>query len=176
MSGRDSIYWDSCIFIAHVKNEPRQDPLDMAGVSELACSFTFGQIELVTSTITITEVLRTSIGPENYEKFRKLFSWKNFQLIDVSKKIAEISHEIRDTFRGNQGATLQTPDCLHLATAIWFKCQTFYTFDGCDQKRPGLLSLSNSFEQQYNLIIKKPVPTSPPQLSFDLNHIPNLNP
>jgi len=163
MSGKDKAYWDSCIFIAYLNDEIRDDPLDMLGIDELATLFDMGQIDLVTSTITITEVLRTSIKPEDYQRFRLLFSRKNCHLVDVTRKIAEISHEIRNFYYQPPAATLTVPDCIHLATAIWFQCGAFYTFNG-EGKRPGLLSLNNPIANLYDLQIQKPTPTSPPQL------------
>ncbi|MGD0707406.1 MAG: PIN domain-containing protein [Anaerolineaceae bacterium] len=170
MSGKGRIYWDSCIFIAHLGNETRQNPSDMYGVNELVSMFDMGQIDLVTSVITITEVLESSMGKSEYEKFRLLFSRKNCHLVEVNRGIAEISHEIRNYYYQPGTPTLSTPDCLHLATAIWFDCCTFYTFDG-ESGKSGLLTLKAPIAGKYDLPIKIPAPSSPPQLSFN---IPNI--
>ena len=167
MSGKGRIYWDSCIFIAHLNNEARQDPQGMLGIVELAELFDLGQIDLVTSTITIVEVLRTTIKLEDYQRFRMLFSRRNCFLIEVTRKIAEISEEIRSFYYQPGTPTIEVPDCIHLATAIWFQCETFYTFNG-EGVRPGLLSLKSPIADRYNLPIQKPIPTRPPQLSLNL--------
>jgi predicted nucleic acid-binding protein len=165
--GKDKIYWDSCIFLALLKGEIRQDPQDLFGIDELVDLFELGQIELVTSTITLTEVMRTSIKPEDYLKFRSFFSRRNCHLADVTTNIAEISEEIRSYYFQPGGSTISTPDCIHLATAISWPCDVFYTFDG-EGNRPGLLTLTNPIANRYSIIISKPIPTHSPQLSLNI--------
>ena len=85
MSGRNSIYWDTCIFLAWIKNEERVNPDDMQGVYELATKFDMGQVDIVTSVITITEILQTTISEEQYNNFKRLYSKRNFLLVDVTR-------------------------------------------------------------------------------------------
>jgi predicted nucleic acid-binding protein len=158
MTGNQIIYWDSCIFIAYLTNEQR-DVSDQVGIRELVTQFDMGQIDLVTSTITITEVLECKIEDENYKLFKSLFSRKNFRLIDVTKRIAEISHEIRNYHIKEYSQNLKTPDCLHLATAIYTNCNSFYTFDGIANNN-GLLNLHNPIAGKYQLPIIRPTPNS----------------
>src|SRR5439155_17868067 len=84
------------------------------------------------------------------------------------RSIAGIAHNIRDFYsKRNDGLpTVTTPDALHLATAIAFKCDKFCTFDGADVKRPDkpkrsrpLLSLGDVVAGQYRLVIVKPKPS-----------------
>ncbi len=170
MSGKALIYWDTCIFLAYLKDEDREDPQDMLGVQELATLFDQGQLDLATSVITFTEVLEGSIPPEDYRNFRNIFSRKNSHLIDVHKEIAEISHTIRDFYydpnRKSSTSTIRTPDAIHLATAIWFGCGVFYTFDG--EAGHGLLQLSQPIADVYSMPIQRPAPTQPPQLPLGL--------
>jgi predicted nucleic acid-binding protein len=166
MSGsKDNIYWDSCIFIAYLKNEIRQDPNDLAGINELFTLFDMGQLDIWTSTITIVEILETSITQEIYNKFQSFFSKRNFHPVDVTRRIAEISAEIRSHYYQAGLSTISTPDCIHIATAIYSKCGILYTFDG-GGTRPGILTLTNPIAGHYPLRIQKPIPTKPPQLSF----------
>ncbi len=168
MSGKSLIYWDACIFLAHLKDETREDPNDMLGVNELATLFDQGQLDLATSVITFTEVLESSIPSEEYIRFRKIFSRKNSHLIDVHREIAEISHKIRNFYYDPTGKkpTVHTPDAIHLATAIWFECSVLYTFDG--EGGRGLLQLSQPIADVYSMPIQRPAPTQPPQLPLDL--------
>ncbi len=166
MSGKDIVYWDSCIFIAHLKNEIREDPNDLLGIKQLVKFIDQGKIGLATSTITFTEVLSTSISEENYKLFRSLFSRRDYHLIDVTREIAEISHDIRSHYNEN-GNGLKTPDAIHLATAIFFNCKEFYTFDGCADPN-GLLNLQTPIAGIYDLDVKRPSPETPPQLSFGI--------
>ena len=167
MSGsREQVYLDSCIFIAHLNNEDRQDPNDRFGIDEIVNQFDLGQIEIVTSTLTITEVMRTKIPQEQLKRFRSLFSRRNFHLVDVTREIAEVSEEIRSYYYEPNKATLGTPDCIHIATAIYWPCDVLLTFDG-EGNRPGILGLQNPIAGKYNLQIRKPNPTRPPQLAFN---------
>ena len=164
MTGKNLVYLDSCIFIAWLKNEIRSDPREMAGVSDIGVSFDMGQIDIVTSTITFTEVLQSSIGQSEFDRFRNLFSRRNAFLIDVNRKIAEISHNIRDFYYSPNSQALDTPDCIHLASAIWFHCSIFYTFDGSSGKSNGLLNLPFPLANKYPLKIQKPSSNSITQL------------
>ena len=169
MGGKNIVYWDTCIFIAHITNEQRDDPMDQLGVVEFANLFDMGQVDLVTSTITLTEFLETSVPAEDYKLFLQLFSRKNLQLTDVSRDIAELAGEIRSYYRSNiNNSTISTPDCIHIATAIQMKCDVLQTFDGSGN-RPGILDLTSPIAEKYNLRIEKPKPSeSNPQLILNL--------
>ncbi|OGN74229.1 MAG: hypothetical protein A2X25_14690 [Chloroflexi bacterium GWB2_49_20] len=168
MAGKERIYWDTCIFIAHLTNEQRVDPLDQLGISEFANLFDMGQVDLVTSTITLTEFMESSLSTEEYKSFLQLFSRTNFQLSDVTRDVAELAGEIRSNYRINN-STLSTPDCIHIATAIQYKCDILHTFDGSSKNRPGILGLTSPIARKYNLRIEKPKPSEPnPQLNLNL--------
>jgi predicted nucleic acid-binding protein len=168
MTGKNIIYWDSCIFISWLKNEPRDDPDDLLGIEKLITLFDMGQIDIATSAITFIEVLENETGLQEFQKFRQLFSRKNCFLIDVDKKIAELSHDIRNFYKREGPKTLSTPDCIHLATAIMFQCSEFYTFDG-ESNSPGkLLTLEKPIAGEYNLNIQKPKPDKVIQPSLSI--------
>ena len=165
MSGKsDRIYFDSCIFLAHLKNEQRSDPSDMAGVNDLVDKIDRGETHLATSVISLAEVLESSLSSDARDKFEDLWKRRNCHLVEVNRKIAEIAHNIRDYYRRQQQKdglpTLSTPDAIHVATAISFDCERLYTFDRKD--RPGktraLIPLSPLVAGQYQLIIEKPTP------------------
>ena len=163
MSGNDDlVYFDSCIFIAHLKSENRHDPNDMAGVNELVDKIDRSEIQLVTSVLSFSEVLESGVPTNTREQFKLLWGRRNCHLVDVSREIAEIAHNIRDYYRRQQDGlpTLTTPDALHLATAISFGCARLYTFDQNDEpgRRRGLIPLSPTIAGQYTLTIKKPAP------------------
>lgn len=167
MGGKNRIYWDTCIFIAHLSNEVRSDPLDQLGIQEIASLFDMGQIDLVTSTITFVEFMEGKVNNETYELFRKLFSRKNIHLLDVNKEIAILAGEIRSYHRESK-STVSTPDCIHIATAIYFDSDVFYTFDGSGS-HPGILDLSTPIAGKYDIKISKPRPAEPnPQLNLNI--------
>ena len=164
MTGDGPIYWDACIFIAHLKSEQRADPLDMLGVEGQVQYIDNGDLDLVTSTVCLVEVLECTLTQDAYNKFKTYFSRRNIHLVDVSKEIALIAHEIRDFYqKQNDGLpTVTTADAIHIATAISFGCSKFYTFDENDQKnkRRALIPLAQPIAGKYPIPIEKPVPNT----------------
>ncbi len=175
MSGdRPRFYWDTCIFLAWLKNESRKNPLEMQGIKEAVNNFDNGQTIVVTSVVTLVEVLQTSISSKASAKFKSFIQQRpnDFVMVDVNYKIAQLAHDIRDYYTRNLSpneATITTPDAIHLATAIYMECPTFYTFDGLKEdnnKKKGmpLLPLSPQVAGQYDIEITVPPP--PSQHSF----------
>jgi predicted nucleic acid-binding protein len=163
MSGNKirSIYWDANIFIAWLSGENR-DPDEMNGIAEQLEMLEKGKLIICTSTITLTEVLRSKLLPHNAELFGLLFKRPSYQLIDVSRKVIATAHDIRDYYSRHKEAAstdLTTPDAIHLASAIEEGCEVFYTFDGKDSrgKSRTLIPLSGPIAGGLHyLIIEKP--------------------
>ena len=160
-----AIYWDTCIFLAWLKDEHRYDPLDLQGIQAHVESLNRGQIQIVTSTLTLVEVLQSTLDEGQSEEFSRLFRRQDCHLIPVSIPIARIASEIRNHYKEraevDELLTVSTPDAIHLATAIWFPgCSELYTFDEVNKKgRPrALIPLSGTVAAQYPLVIAKPTP------------------
>jgi hypothetical protein len=73
------------------------------------------------------------------EDFRNKFKFGIHKLFDVDPPIAEKAAKYRDFYRskpvknavsGQEFTNLATPDAIHLATAVIYECQEFWTFDG----------------------------------------------
>ena len=66
-----------------------------------------------------------------------------------------MAHDIRDYYQRikdqNDGKLLQTPDAIHLATAIMYRATEFHTFDDgkSGSKNLGLLGLSGPASREY---------------------------
>jgi predicted nucleic acid-binding protein len=161
MSGKEAIFWDSCIFIAYARNENRSDPSDMAGIDELVRLFEMNQYVLVTSVITIPEVLETRTGTKAHQIFLDILKNTNLFLVGITRPIAEIAHDVRDQYPLDNNQRLSTPDSLQIAAAIFSKCSTFYTFDGCSTRKNGILQLHDRIMDSYGLEILKPYPKYP---------------
>ena len=165
MSGHNLplVYWDTCIFLALLKQEQRQDPADLEGTNEQSDLFDKGQLQIATSVITIIEVLRSSISQAAGDRFEKLGQRPNFFFVDTTSRIARIAHDIRDYYYNVQDGLppVSTQDSIHLATAIYFGCDKLYTFD--EKNKPGknraLIPLSGTIAGHYPLIIEKPRPS-----------------
>lgn len=168
----DKEYWDACIFITWLNNQPRIDPNDNEGVKESAFRITHNKVHLYTSVITIAEVLHGDLTPEQTQTFRDIFKRKNVHLVQLNRTIADMAAEIRNHYRmkranGNE-VVMKLPDAVHLATAIIMDCGVFYTFDGsgCHPKPFALIPLNGTIAGKYPLLIKKPEPTPPPKGSL----------
>jgi predicted nucleic acid-binding protein len=177
MSGskRRVAYWDSCLFAAWLGDEgpPARTQEEVDGLQEQFRLHSTGQLIIVTSVITLTEVLASKqTDPSKREKFVSLFSRPDFYLINTTRQIAEVAHEIRDYYQTvihpTKGRPLKVeiPDALHLASAIVNDvCDVFYTFDkDDDSKRRALVPLSMNVAGKYKLPIEVPhfVPSTEP--------------
>ena len=118
------IYWDSCVYISCIEGTPdRVDVLHK--ILQLAEA---GEIVFVASALVIAEVSRIKNSAadvaEQAKTIRAFFENDFIAVRGVDRKTAEDAAEIgRQT--GLRGA-----DCVHVATAIRWKCRSFQTYDG----------------------------------------------
>ncbi len=152
-------YWDTCVFIAWLKNEgsPNRTPDEIEGIREVVSKVEKGTAKLITSTVTITEILECDLPVGAMNLFKGLLQRRMMMTVSVDMKIAELASELRNHYkvRNDHTKTLCTPDALHLATAILYKANEFHTFDGSNNKSLGLLKLGSDVGG-YPLIIRKP--------------------
>lgn len=173
MSGNKNIvYWDACLFYAHIKKEIThgQDILD--AIREMADKMDNGGLYILTSTLTLAEVLRAKLidedGNDRNEDFKKLrykprLLWKN-----VTTRITELAQEIRDEIHNETRKRIGTPDAIHLSTAIINRVDVFYTLDkNNSNKTLGLLPLSQKIHQKYRLVVSKPKPDGQTKLDLE---------
>jgi len=151
------LYWDSCIFLAWLKDEGRPGG-EMAGLASIAREVEKKNFSVITSVITIAEILTGRSGEEVVAEFRKLLQRSNFQLINVDERIAAKASEIRNHYiekaKREKVSSIRFADSLHLATAIISGVSRFHTFDGSHEKR-GLLDLNGNVAG-HPLVIEKP--------------------
>ena len=88
------LYWDSCIFLAWLKDERRPGD-EMAGLGSIAREIEKKNFSVITSVITIAEILTGRSSEEVVTEFGKLFQRSNFQMINVDERIATKASEIR---------------------------------------------------------------------------------
>ena len=65
---KEIIYWDACVFLAWLQNEPL-DPGVMEGIEETAKRVTSDEAILATSIMTRTEVLDSRMDKKGTESF-----------------------------------------------------------------------------------------------------------
>ncbi len=139
----DLYYWDSCIFMAWLKDEARK-PGEMEGVRGVVARWNKGEVRIITSTIMLTEVTPAQIPEPALSVFDKALRRRTLKVVGVA-----------------------TPDALHLATAIIHEADEFHTFDGGDDNKTlGLLGLSGNVAG-HKLKIDKP--PQPPQGEMDFD-------
>ena len=138
-------YWDSCVFLAFLKNE--KDKInDCISVLKAAEN---GQVIIVTSAITFIEVVKLEKGQpklpkESEEKISDFFRHEWIYIYDVDRKVGELARELMWQYQA-----LKPKDATHVATAIKARVDVLDTFDDY------LLKLSGEIGDP-PLIIRKP--------------------
>jgi predicted nucleic acid-binding protein len=173
------VYWDACIFICwlnatHELIEKKCTEENVAGILEMLDRRANDQLIIVTSAITIAEVLEYGVPPENKVTLTDiLWNSDTFEIVSASDSISKRAHDIRNHYYqrrfdrdGNivPGST-RTPsnfDAVHLATALERECSVFYTYDGYKSGR-GLIQLSGETDVVGDMPIIPPVPEPKPQ-------------
>lgn len=156
------VYLDSCILIASLKNEKRSDPAEMKGVKDLIKHIDEGKLNMITSALTKAEILRCTLSRDAQQKLDDVFKRRNVQVVETTHVIWDKTHDLRDHYKKEQLAggpkTLSTPDAVHLATAVVYGADKFYTFDGKSSggKARPLLPLSGNVAG-HDLIIERPI-------------------
>ncbi len=138
------IYWDSDTFLGWLQNE--------AGKAEV-CEGTIkraeaGEVLIVTSALTITEVLwlrgAPKVSRDKAEILRRFFRRSFIRVRNVTRSVAESAQEL--VWDHN----IRPKDALHVATALDAKASILETFDD------GLIGKSGSVGDP-PLIVRKPV-------------------
>jgi len=147
------IYWDSDAFLRWLQEEAGKVEL-CEGTIERAKA---GEIVIVTSTLTLAEVLWMRGGPrvpeEKADKVRRFFRHSYIRLWTVTRSIAEDAQDLVWKY------SIRPKDAIHVATALAAKCNALETFD------EGLLKQSGAVGAP-PLAIRKRIP--PRQGRLDL--------
>ncbi|MGH9898498.1 MAG: type II toxin-antitoxin system VapC family toxin [Pyrinomonadaceae bacterium] len=155
-AGKRKIYWDACVFLAWLNNEPQIDISVTEGMEKVVKLVDANKVTLMTSVVTRTELLDNRMSAEVKTNFDSLFNRRNVVMITLDLRISDLSHEIRDYY-DRQGIKLGTSDCQHLATAILYMADEFHTLDGSGKKKKGkLLPLNGIVAGKYKLRICQP--------------------
>ncbi|GAG85132.1 unnamed protein product, partial [marine sediment metagenome] len=107
-------YWDTSIFIAWIKDEERSNPQDMRGLADVVYEIQEGNVQLVTSVITTTEVFTGDLDKRQKKRFDSLFGRPSIVRINVTQSIADTAKILREECKLSR-ISLKSVDSLHLA-------------------------------------------------------------
>ncbi len=144
---RNSYYWDTCLFISWLADEKRPAG-DMDGAREIIEQIKRRDGSIITSALTIAEVLSSKFPAGVFNLFEDLLKRTNITIVSVDRKIAKLAGDLR-VHHEKERRKLKTPDAIHLATAIINGVSEFHTFDD------GLMPLNGNVGG-HKLIICKP--------------------
>ena len=143
MPGSNTVYyWDTCLFLAWLKDEER--PVgEMDGVREVIERSKRREVKIMTSVLTTVEVLSAKIPSGMDTLFQQLM--KRVNRVGIDLRVASLAHDVRSHYARVGGKTLSTPDAIHLATGILYRVDEFHTFDEAGSRNSlGLIPLSGN--------------------------------
>ena len=134
---KSKFYLDSSVLIAWLTDENRPN-YEMHGVYECFERIEIGEAIGVVASIIWYEVILDNYDEEKAQQFKTLLSGRRVQEVGVDTRVGRLSGELRQYYikqhkQDNQGR-LTSLDSQHLAAAIHYKVDAFYTFD--DGKKP----------------------------------------
>jgi predicted nucleic acid-binding protein len=159
-------YWDSCVFLAWLKDENR-DHIEKVNLLNVVQQIQKNEARLITSVLTKAEILRSTLTENAKEKLDKILKRRNCGVLATDDRIWNLVHDLRDYYQQlkiqDNLPTLTTPDAVHLATAIHYEANAFHTFDKNDEppRRRALIPLSGNIANKYEMTIC--VPSLPQQ-------------
>lgn len=115
-------YWDTCVFVAFLNDERQAFQHHIDHIGQFLDDASAGRVTIYCSTITIAEITRASLirrGSNTFEDFVRDFGDQVVQITPDPRAMRLASH-LRSLSYTKAGAsrTLQTPDAIHLATAL----------------------------------------------------------
>ena len=162
-SNIESVYWDTCIYIAWLMDENRPNH-EMDGVHESAKKIKEGKQKLICSPIVTAQIYKIKMGQQVMAIFDRFLKRKSVQYVDYEYQAGCLTSEIREYYTIRR-QDVDTIDAQHLAISILYKVDAFYTFDRGKRGGIDLLSISGNVAG-HNLTICKP--PLPPQIRMDL--------
>jgi predicted nucleic acid-binding protein len=155
-----TIYWDASIWIAWLCDEQRPNQ-EMAGVEECVLQVDRGEILLITSAVMYTEVNHLGLPQDAADKLGGLTTKRNVSILPLDPRVGALSIELRkfyrDLSRRDGKPELTEHDADHLATAIHYRADAFYTFDDGKKGGRGLLSLDGNVAGHRLVVCKPPI-------------------
>jgi len=162
-----SYYFDACVYLAYLRNEEKTyGKTKIKAIESLWEQSERGGVTIVTSSLTITEVMANQLTEKSRKRFKQALDSGIHHFEDPSPPISVKAsdyrifyqhHPIQNPFGEGTRSDLTTVDAIHLATAVNLNVDYFFTFDGLSKKKViGLLWLKNKVAAD-NLVICEPV-------------------
>jgi predicted nucleic acid-binding protein len=153
-----TVYWDACIWIALINQEARR----YAAVAGVLARARKGEVQIVTSTFTLAEVVKrkcdgveVEIAEDGDDLFAELLQQDFITLVNADW---DAGSRARALYREFSGKGLKKPqDALHLATAVIENVDEMHTYDGSD-----LLKLSGLVKREDGITLTICHPPDPP--------------
>ena len=147
MSGsKKRYYWDACIYIAWLNQESSKAPW-LPAINEIIAANKKRDNLIITSVLTLMEVLESKMTPEQEKAFQDCFYFGTHERYDIDVPVVMKARRYRDHYLTNKvsGKSLAVYDAFHLATAAIHKVDEFHTFDdGKGSKACSLLALDGN--------------------------------
>ena len=160
----DSYYWDTCVFLMVLQGEDYHGEGVLDGAVHVLRRVEIGQVTLISSQITVVEIMRHRLTPDQFERWEAWQQLPNLVLRGVDYGIAVRARELRDQGRRLKPCALNIglPDALHAATALAYKPTAIHSLDN---------RLNNIFRHlEIEMEAKKPYLAPPAQ-----NRLPMLD-
>jgi predicted nucleic acid-binding protein len=133
--GRGPVALDTAVFIYFIEEHPDFLPL----VTPLFAEIAAGRMEIVTSAVTLLEILVVPYRAGNLplaERYEGLLTRsRGVRLVEINRLQIRASAQLRARY------SVRTPDALQLAAALSHRCTAFVTNDRALPEIPGLAVL-----------------------------------
>lgn len=128
-----TLYWDSCVFIAWLTSEPR-DESELIGLKSCVDAIDRKTHNLATSALSSLEILEAKMPAGAEQQFQLFLSKSNIEVLPVDEDVVRLARKIRNQsqeqkIRGVSSKVIAVPDAIHLATAIHYEVSELHTFD-----------------------------------------------
>ena len=119
---KELICWDSSVMISFIKEKEQER---MGEINSVVQNIHKGHYTLAVSTLIYPEVLETKMPPDAIKKFEKFMQNRaDITIVAVDIRVAKKAQELRNK------TNLETPDAIHIATAIINKATALHAYDG----------------------------------------------
>lgn len=160
-NGKLVVYWDADIYITILEGDKSDQDLYEG------CIYAKDRVErkecfLIASQLINLEVKQTTIPTNIAEKFENVMKRSNVTQVSMGNRISNLASELIEIC-SKMERVLKSPDSIHLATALIYEVDEFYTNDDKLLKLNGILTVPKH---------KVPPITNPPlekQLKLDMN-------